>query len=79
VDQEKNKVLHYLNGNKVHERNFEPNFKANFGNVELGNWRNHAKKDAIRSLNGRMDEFVLFKRALSSEEVLSFYQSGKPE
>lgn len=79
VDQQKNKVVHYLNGRKVHERSFEKNFKASFGNVELGNWKNHANKDAIRSLNGRMDEFILFKRALSSEEILSFYQSGKPE
>lgn len=79
VDQGDNKVLHYLNGTKVHERLFGNNFKAQFGNVELGNWKSNASRDAIRSLNGRMDEFILFKRALSSEEILSFYQSGKPE
>jgi hypothetical protein len=33
---------------------------------------------AIRNLNGRMDEFTLFGKALREEEVRELYQVGAP-
>ena len=60
-------------------RKINVNFDITFGGVELGNWKAWTGKDNIRSLNGRMDEFVLFSRALSREEVSDLYFQGKPE
>ena len=32
----------------------------------------------IRSLNGRMDEFGIFARAMSEDEIRDMYEAGKP-
>ncbi len=80
IDQENLKIAHYLNGKLVHDRKFEETFKTKIQNVELGNWNtNHDGNHSIRSLNGRMDEFILFSSALSSEEIYHLYRQGKPE
>jgi hypothetical protein len=50
------------------------------GNVELGNWGSpiDGSHYGIRHLNGRMDEFAIFGRALKEADVREFYQVGAP-
>lgn len=76
-------VAHYLNGVPVseHALNIKPPFRV--GVAELGNWnaKGFPKNDPfmIRNFGGAMDEFCLFSRALSAEELRALYSSGKPQ
>ncbi|UUO05066.1 LamG domain-containing protein [Blastopirellula sp. J2-11] len=92
VDRDLGKVFHYLDGKLImqapietgKERDYrapsETLAKLRIGQAELGNWR---RKDpgepySIRSLNGRMDEFSLYSRALNEAEVARLYEIGRP-
>jgi hypothetical protein len=76
-------VVHYLNGVPVSHRglNIKPPFRV--GVAELGNWnaKGFPKEDPfmIRNFSGAMDEFCLFGRALSAEEIRALYSAGKPQ
>ena len=79
-DHQNQEVVHYLDGVPVSHHKIENPIPLVIGPAEIGNWRpqEHTGEHSIRSLNGRLDEFALFGRALSAEEILKLYQSGKP-
>ncbi|HBL48418.1 LamG domain-containing protein [Gimesia sp.] len=79
-DHQKREVVHYLDGVAVSHHKIENPVPLVIGPAEIGNWRpqEHTGAHSIRSLNGRLDEFALFGRALPAEEILQLYQSGKP-
>lgn len=75
---------HYVNGRLVWEHVEEgipPEAMMRIGMAELGNWGQpkNAKSTEVRSFNGRMDEFLLYKEALSEVEIRGIYELGKPE
>jgi len=76
-------VVHYLNGSPAseHALNIKPPFRV--GVAELGNWnaKGFPRNDPfmIRNFGGAMDEFCLFGRALSADEIRALYSSGKPQ
>ena len=74
------RVAHYLNGEPVWEGEMEHHIQISVPRGELGNWKTDYKQSGnnIRNLNGRMDEFVVFSRALSNPEMQQLYESGKP-
>jgi hypothetical protein len=47
----------------------------------MGNWGlptpNH--ESPIRNLNGALDEFAIYRAALSAEEIRSHFENGRPE
>jgi hypothetical protein len=72
-------VTHYLDGKAVHSQEITHPTKLRFGDTEIGNWTSKGFLDhTVRSLNGRIDELVLYKRALTEVEVTELYQSGRP-
>lgn len=72
-------VTHYLDGQAVHIQEIEQPTKLRFGDTEIGNWTSKAFLDhTVRSLNGRIDELILYKAALNEVEVAELYQSGRP-
>lgn len=76
-------VIHYINGNPVGfsggTNMAKPLPKLRIGKADLGNWSDPIWPDvAIRTLNGRIDEFGLFREALSAEEIQALYEQGKP-
>jgi hypothetical protein len=83
VDSVRKRVTHYVNGAVVsrHELKLEPPFLI--GDAELGNWNpGRAPKTApyfIRHFSGVMDEFALFTRALTDEEIDRLYLEGSPQ
>ena len=79
-DHQKKEVIHYLDGLPVSHHKIENPIPLVIGPAEIGNWRpqEHTGTHSIRSLNGRLDEFAIFGRALTAEEILQWYQSGKP-
>ena len=79
-DHHKREVIHYLDGLPVSSHKIENPIPLVISPAEIGNWRpqEHTGTHSIRSLNGRVDEFALFGRALSAQDILQWYQSGKP-
>jgi hypothetical protein len=47
--------------------------------LEIGNWTpvSGEPMEPIRNFNGLMDEFAIFSRALSAEEMQRFYAAGR--
>ena len=73
------KVTHYLDGDVVHSQQITQPAKLRFGDTEIGNWTSKGFLDhTVRSLNGRIDELILYKTALIEAEVAELYQSGRP-
>jgi hypothetical protein len=73
-------VTHYLDGEAVSETPTKFDIPLRIGDAELGNWNVPVRRDNshLRYLNGCMDEFMLFARALSREEIARLYEQGRP-
>ena len=83
LDARGREVVHYVNGQPVshHPLRIAPPFR--FGDAELGNWNAHGFPGndpfLVRNFSGAMDEFCLFSRALTSDEISSLYADGRPQ
>ncbi|HVR83998.1 MAG TPA: LamG-like jellyroll fold domain-containing protein [Planctomycetota bacterium] len=73
-------VLHYVDGRLANRLPLKFDTQLRLGAVELGNWGVPLQGNvyAVRNLNGRMDEFALFGKALAAEEIRDLYQVGAP-
>ncbi len=75
-------VTHYINGQPVGfsggSNMDQPLPKLRIGSADLGNWTDPIWAKAIRSLNGRIDEFAIYSEALTAEEIRIIYEQGKP-
>ena len=45
----------------------------------MGNWFNRHANEFERNLCGKIDEFMIWDRCLSAEEIKGLYEAGKPE
>ena len=73
-------VLHYVDGRLANRLPLKFDTQLRLGAVELGNWGVPLQGNvyAVRNLNGRMDEFALFGKALGADEIRELYQVGAP-
>jgi hypothetical protein len=72
-------VTHYVNGAAVWSEPLAWDIPLRIGGAELGNWgqvTHGGDPTPIRNLCGRMDEFALFREALSAAEVRGLYERG---
>jgi hypothetical protein len=73
-------VVHYLNGKAVVRGKIKKLQKITLGKADIGNWTSeNIFENKIRSLNGRLDEFIIFSTPLNEAEIAQLYQQGKPE
>ncbi len=83
VDGSRKRVTHYLNGSRLSEQVLNISAPFRIGAAELGNWntRGFPKNDPfmIRNFSGGIDEFCLFSRALSAEDLRAMHAAGKPQ
>jgi hypothetical protein len=83
LDGSAKRVVHYVNGLPVGEKALKIKPPFRIGTAELGNWnaKGFPKEDQfmIRNFSGAMDEFCLFSRALSADEIRALYSVGKPQ
>ena len=83
LDGRSKSVVHYVNGLAVSEDALKKNPPFHIGAAELGNWNAGGFPDndpsLIRNFSGAMDEFCLFSRALTEEEIRALYSAGKPQ
>ncbi|MDF1825505.1 MAG: FecR domain-containing protein [Verrucomicrobiales bacterium] len=75
-------VTHYINGRPVGfsggTQMHKPLEYLCIGEADLGNWSEPIWETALRTLNGRVDEFALFDVPLTGEEIRAIYEWGKP-
>lgn len=75
-------VTHYVNGRAIGfsgGTNMEkPLTVFRIGEADLGNWSEPIWEKVIRTLNGRIDEFAIYRECLSPEEISAIYETGKP-
>jgi hypothetical protein len=81
-DHRSRTVAHYLDGRPVSREGLRFDVPLRIGNVEIGNWGRISDPEDpphlhVRNFNGRIDEFALFREALSAEEIARLYEFGK--
>lgn len=73
IDQSKRKVFQYLDGKLLSEHHIKDGGKWTFGDASIGNWDHPiATPSTVRSLNGAMAELMIFRAAISAEEIKRF-------
>jgi hypothetical protein len=79
-DRDAGQVTHYVDGKPVAREPLKLDLALRLGNVEMGNWDVGARQHnhPIRYFNGRIDEFLLFSRALTDNEIGRLYAQGLP-
>ncbi len=83
-DVDARSVTHYLNGQQLSLESIPEEYlvqAVRIGNASICNWglpERDEPRFAVRNLNGSLDEFALFKAALSAEEIRKLYDDGKP-
>ena len=83
IDTNANLHRLYLNGELFDEIKSGGSMPpANIGSATIGGWNNQGKGDSpqgnAHNLSGRMDELMIFQKALSAEEIKQLYEAGKP-
>ncbi|MBL9166169.1 MAG: FecR domain-containing protein [Verrucomicrobiales bacterium] len=83
IDGGTGQVIHYFDGMPVSAKPLTIKPPFHIGTAELGNWnaQGFPKNDPfmIRNFSGAIDEFCLFRRALSSSEIRGLHAAGKPQ
>ena len=84
-DLERNQVIHTLNGEVLSREDIPADYRVQnvrIGAASIGNWDNPVYRNdpefAVRNLNGCLDEFALFSRALTISEIREVYLNGNP-
>lgn len=83
-DNQSGAAIQYVDGREI-SREVSPYHRAgrpiHFGPAEIGNWGlpTEGHKFPIRNLNGRIDEFAIYRAALSAAEIAQAYEAGEPE
>jgi len=82
LDGRTRQVVHYVHGSPVTRQVLKLGPPFRLGASELGNWNARSEPNPapimIRNLSGALDEFELFSRALSDDEIRELYSKGKP-
>jgi hypothetical protein len=77
-------AVQYVDGvevsREIHTRH-QPGRPITFGPCEMGNWglSTQGHQFPIRNLNGALDEFAIYRTALSGPEIATIFAAGKPE
>src|SRR5262249_44278170 len=79
-DRDRRLVTHYVDGRPAARFRTLVAVPLRIEGAEIGNWHaaSYKSPDSVRYLNGRMDEFQLFSRALDDREVERMYAEGRP-
>lgn len=69
LDAEKQTVTHYKDGKVLSRHDVPFEMKFSLSRAEIGNWTSPTPINPIRNFVGGFEEFLLFSRALSEEEI----------
>lgn len=78
VDRAGHRLAHFVDGQEVLSRPLKLEVPLGFGRAEVGNWNSDTRRERapMRGFSGRMDEMLVFRRALSAGEVRNLARSG---
>ena len=82
-DVDSQSTTHYVNGQQISRDKISDEYAVNtvkIGAASIGNWNEPTRGDpqfALRNLNGAIDEFTIFNKALSAEEISDLYTHGR--
>ena len=78
IDASTRQVRHYMNGQSGGDGAVYSHGTHAHRAAEIGNWNDGSGKStySLRNLNGRVDELVIFGRALKPEEIARLWSSG---
>lgn len=80
-DRAAGRVAHYLDGQQISNQPMNPAAIPimRLDRAELGNWNDESRRDnqPIRNLSGRIDEVLIFRRALGAAEVQALCRAGQ--
>ena len=76
VDRLSGNATYFVNGEIVASKSFSSEVPLVFGPCVIGAWSSGKPDEWSRRFRGRMDEFAVFSRVLSIDEILSIYQGG---
>jgi hypothetical protein len=73
-------LSHYLDGQQLSVLPMDSETPLTTRALEIGNWTPTVGEpmEPIRAFNGRMDEFLVFSRALRPEEIQRHWEAGRP-
>ncbi len=76
-------AVQYFDGKEVSREVSEHHLgdrKVTFGPCAIGNWGLPIEgvPFPVRNLNGRVDEFLIYKEPLSGDEIANLYELGIP-
>ncbi len=73
-------VTQYVDGRAVVREPVLLDIPLRIGDAEIGNWnvRSGRSRQPIRNLSGCIDEFLLFSRPLSGQEIEQLYTQSRP-
>jgi hypothetical protein len=79
-DRRAGEVTHYVDGQPVQSEGLKLDIALRLGDAEIGNWNvaERPHRSPVRYFDGCMDEFLLFARALSRQEIEQLYRHGRP-
>jgi hypothetical protein len=77
-DRSGGRVTHFVNGRQVAQEAIKLDIALSMSPGEIGNWNTRRSNHPIRFLSGCMDEFMVFSRALTDQEVERIYTHGRP-
>ncbi len=80
-DADAGHVTHYVDGAPACRQPIRTPVSLQIGYADVGNWSvgAHSTIYPVRHFSGRMDELLLFSRALADEEVKQIYATGTPQ
>jgi hypothetical protein len=76
VDRKSGVANYFVNGEIVCTKPFATEIPLVFGPCTIGAWSSAITNSWSRRFRGRMDEFAIFSRALSKDEISSIFQDG---
>ncbi|VTU00863.1 Uncharacterized protein OS=Blastopirellula marina DSM 3645 GN=DSM3645_25091 PE=4 SV=1: Laminin_G_3 [Gemmataceae bacterium] len=71
-------ATHYVDGRRVSVQQVVSPAVIRIGDASIGNWTPRTVRLSTRPFVGRIDEFLVFARPLSDEEVRHLYLVGRP-
>lgn len=80
LDAETRKVCHYVNGELLSTQPLKSPAVPVIGKAQIGNWNAPREGDSypVRNLHGRIDEFLIYREALKSDELRDLFEIGLP-
>ena len=78
IDLERQIASHYVDGDLIKTLRIKQSIPSLcIGKCTLGGWKSNPWKEEDRSLNGAIDQVLVWKRFLTAEEVQQLYESSR--